>query len=167
MSTHYGFNSDNNTNMEGNLIHRIVVTPAFRKDGRYHCTQGGPKFHSRFQGELICTSVQPLTDSARILKARGVKGAIQMWHENSLFPSMTLQIEIAAGLTIQEGNRGLTLAKYKPLQGRPVGAQATRVPAYFKKASGELTAVQGIESKFTPQIASNATVPVVWLQGQP
>ena len=130
-------------------IHRISITPAFHEDGRYHCTKRGPLFHSRFQGEIICTSVQPLLDSARVLKARGCKGMIEMWHENTPYPSMTMQIEISAGLTIKEGERRPIFAEHKTIQGRPLSDQATGVPAYFKKAAGELTVVQGIESIIT------------------
>lgn len=150
MSTQETFSSEFNSNIESNFIHRIVIAPAFRKDGRRHCIQHGPLFHSRFQGELICTSVQPLLDSARVLKTRGLKGKIEMWHENSPFPSMIRQIEKAAGLTIEEGDRSPTLVKYKTVQGRAVGDRAIGIPAYFKKASGDLTAVQGIDSVVTP-----------------
>lgn len=128
-------------------VHRIIIQPAKLKNGRYDCTQAGQKYVSWFHNEIICTSTQPFYDSARVLKARGYKGAIEMSHHGSNLTSMIQLIEDAARLTIEEGNRSPKVVKYKPLQTAPKSRQATPIPPSLKKPLGELTAVQGIEAR--------------------
>jgi hypothetical protein len=126
-------------------VHRFIVAPSFRKDGRRDWVKAGPKFNSRFQNETICISTRPLLDSARVLKARGYTGHIEMWHEGTDSPCMTLPIDIAAGLTVDEGERVPTFVKWKSFQGPLKIVQATPIALTLKKAAGELTAVQGID----------------------
>lgn len=130
---------------ETDQVHRIIVQPAFRKNGRHHCENAGSRFISRFHDEIICTSTEPLFESARVLKARGFQGTIEMWSHGGTFPSMAMPIEQAAGLTVEEGERSPTLAKYKPFQTAPISRQATPVALGPKKALAALTAVQGID----------------------
>ena len=69
-------------------IHRVIVQPAFRKNGRYDCTKAGQKYVSLFKNEYLCTSTEPFLESARLLKAKGHKGDLEMWHQGSDYPSM-------------------------------------------------------------------------------
>lgn len=137
-------------------VHRIIIQPAFRKNGRHNCENAGPRFVSHFQDEIICTSTEPLLASARILKARGYQGTIEMWHHGSQYPSMALQIDQAAGLTVEEGERSPTFVKYKPFQTAPKSFQARVVALRPKKALVELAAVQGIDFKMAARFSEKS-----------
>jgi hypothetical protein len=137
--------NDNCADSTTKQIHRIMVSPEFRKDGRYGCEKAGQCFISRYEEEIICTSTQPLLDSARILRARGFIGHLEMWHEGMNYACMTMPLGSAAVLTTEEGERIPSFVEYVPFQGPARVGPATTVALTLKKAAGELTAVQGIE----------------------
>lgn len=76
--------------------HVITVTPAVNRPGR---------FEARLDDELLCTSRQPLLDSARILAGRGVDPSttLAMRHAGDDFDSLTATIGVAARLTVEDG----------------------------------------------------------------
>ena len=67
-------------------VHRIIIQPAYRRNGTRDCVETGPRFHSLFNNEIICTSTEPLLDSARALQALGYKGNIEMCVQEVIFP---------------------------------------------------------------------------------
>lgn len=131
-------------------IHRIIIQPAYRMNGTRDCVEAGPRYHSRFKNEIICTSTEPFLDSARLLKAKGYKGNIEMWHSGSDFPSMKAPLEQAAGITVSENERTPTFVKYKSFPTASKVVQATPIALSLGKALNELTAVQGIDFKRGP-----------------
>ena len=131
-------------------VHRIIIQPAFRKNGTRDCVEAGPRYHSLFKNEIICTSTEPFLDSARLLKAKGYKGNIEMWHSGSHFSSMNAPLEQAAGITVSENERTPTFVKYKSFPTASKVVQATLLALSVGKALNELTAVQGIDFKKGP-----------------
>ena len=98
---------------------RIVTTPTLDKEGRHKQSSKGPLFNASFEGQAIVVgSTEPCLDSARILKARGLTGRLEMW--DIVFPYCRLRadIENAAGLTIREGDERPRFVKFKPLPPR-------------------------------------------------
>ena len=113
-------------------VHRIIIKPAYRKNGTMDCVEAGPRYHSLFKNEIICTSTEPFLDSARALQALGYKGNIEMWHSGSDFPSMKATLEHAAGITVSENERTLTFVSYIAFSGKPqfmFAADATEAKA--------------------------------------
>ena len=131
-------------------VHRIIIHPAYRKNGTRDCVEAGPRYHSLFKNEIICTSTEPFLDTARLLQDRGYKGNIEMWHSGSDFPSMNAPLEQAAGISVSENERTPTFVKYKSFPTASKVVQATPIALSVGKALNELTAVQGIDFKRRP-----------------
>ena len=125
-------------------VHRIIIQPAYRRNGSRDCVEAGPRFHSLFNNKIICTSTEPFLDSARLLKAKGYEGNIEMWHSGSDFPSMKATLEQAAGITVSENERTPTFVSYIAFPTATKAIQATPIAPSVEKALYELTAVQGI-----------------------
>jgi hypothetical protein len=64
---------------------------------RYRVTRNGVT--------LIESTKNPEFDSARALLARGIVGQVEVWRHGASFPAMRLDIEKAAKLTIEDGDR--------------------------------------------------------------
>ena len=131
-------------------VHRIIIKPAYRKNGTMDCVEAGPRYHALFKNEIICTSTEPFLDSARALQALGYKGNIEMWHSGSDFPSMKATLEQAAGITVSENERTPTFVSYIAFPTATKAIQATPIAPSVEKALYELTAVQGIDFKRGP-----------------
>lgn len=128
-------------------VHRVYICPASDANGKHRVSNRGPMFEARFEGGLICVSVQPLLDSARVLLARGLCGPLEMWDGVLNYARMRSTIEAAAKLTITEGDRRPRFITYRSFD----GGQSKEVPS-----SDQATPVGG-----DPDIAVPALTHVV------
>ncbi len=100
-------------------VHRIVITPSFDKEGRPRRSSQGPLFNANYGGQVIVTgSTEPCLAGARILKARGLTGRLEMWDTVLPYCRFHTDIDKAAGLTIEEGDGLPRLRKYRVHPGR-------------------------------------------------
>lgn len=99
--------------------------------GRPRYTDRGALYGVTFDGEVIVAApTMPALDAARVLKARGYTGAIELWDADRPYPRMTADIDTAAGITVEEGSKaGLRFRTWKAF---PVGTgrqfSAPRLP---------------------------------------
>jgi hypothetical protein len=93
--------------------------------------QYSPKFEARLGDRLLCVSITPLLDSARILLAEGVDPAtpIAMRHEGADHDALTATVGVAAMLTAAE--RDQDRPRFEPWKGRQNAAvpPSARFPA--------------------------------------
>ncbi|MGE4249052.1 MAG: hypothetical protein AB7F09_06665 [Parvibaculaceae bacterium] len=61
---------------------------------------------------IVNATTEPLFAAARVLMSKGVTGKLQLWDGARPFPRMTGDIERLAGLTVSEGQDGISLRKY-------------------------------------------------------
>jgi hypothetical protein len=95
-------------------VHRIVITPTLNKEGRHKRSSKGPLFGASYEGQVIVIgSTEPCLDGARVLKARGLSGRLEMWDSFLPYCRFHVDIEKAAGLTIEEGDSLPRLRKYR------------------------------------------------------
>lgn len=95
-------------------VHRIVITPSRNIDGNPRHSNRGALYDVTYQGEVIVIgSLQPCLDSARILKAKGLTGRLEMWDTVLPYCRFHTEIDRAAGLTIEEGDSLPRLRKYR------------------------------------------------------
>lgn len=95
-------------------VHRIVITPTLDKDGRPRRSSKGPFFDASYGGQVIVMgATEPCLAAARILKARGITGRLEMWDAVLAYCRFHMDIEKAAGLTIEEGDSLPRLRKYR------------------------------------------------------
>lgn len=94
--------------------HRIIVTPSLDKEGRPRRSSKGPLFDTSYEGQVIVVgSTEPCLDAARILKARGLSGRLEIWDTLLPYCRFHTDIDKAAGLTIEEGDGLPRLRKYR------------------------------------------------------
>jgi hypothetical protein len=119
----------------------IWIEPVLRPDGRpwyvpkgeriaksgllYRTRLGGP------QGEVLCERVfNPVCESCRALKARGIVGPFETRKPDIDYPCMTGDIETAAGLTIKEPDDGvLHFAGWRPFGQNALSRSPILAPA--------------------------------------
>lgn len=95
-------------------VHRIVITPTLDKEGRPKRSSKGPLFNASYEGQVIVVgSTQPCLAAARVLKARGLSGRLEMWDAVLPYCRFHTDIDKAAGLTIEEGDGLPRLRKYR------------------------------------------------------
>lgn len=64
---------------------------------------------------LVKSSKQPLLDSCRVLKARGISGRVEMWDRVTPYYRMSGDIEEFAGLSVNEPDGRIpTFIPYRP-----------------------------------------------------
>ena len=74
---------------------------------------------------IVVSSRQPLLDAARILKAEGATGKLEMWDVVRPYARMSGDIEKLAGLTIEETDRsGLQVRRWRPFKTTVAGPPA-------------------------------------------
>ena len=100
-------------------IHRIIVTPVLRSNGKQHAIRSGVVYTASYLGQVIVMrSTQPALDAARVLHARGLTGLLEMWDEVSAHYRFRIGIAHAAILTIEEGDRRPRFVQFKTFDGR-------------------------------------------------
>jgi hypothetical protein len=68
-----------------------------------------------FRGEVVVTGSRvPECDLARALQAKGFTGYVTLLDADTSTPRMTIKIDQAAKLTVEDGARGLRFVKWKP-----------------------------------------------------
>lgn len=76
----------------------------------------GPRYQVRMNKPdglvLIDATTEPLFDVARALLSRGITGKLQIWDSIRPYWRMQGDIERLAGLTVSEGQDGITLRRY-------------------------------------------------------
>ena len=92
---------------------------------------GRGMFDASWNGEtLVAKSDQPILDSCRALRSRGVTGTLRTRHAGSAHFAMTVEIEVGAGLAAVEGKlRGPRIVKYQPFGGLTSEDSGPRMPA--------------------------------------
>ncbi len=89
-------------------MHKIYITK-----GRVG--QRGLLYDVEYEGDVICrSSLTPLLDACRMLRAGGLAGKIEMWDREGLWPRMTSTIEGAAQLAIADRGSGPIFTKWRP-----------------------------------------------------
>lgn len=95
-------------------VHRIVITPSFDKEGRPRRSSKGSMFDASCEGQVIFIgSTEPCLAAARMLKARGLSGRLEMWDTVLPYCRFHTDIDKAAGLTIEERDGLPRLRKYR------------------------------------------------------
>jgi hypothetical protein len=98
--------------------HRIVITPSLDKENRHRRSSKGPLFDANYEGRLIVIdSAEPCLAAARVLKARGLTGRLEMWDTAVPFCRFNTDIDKAAGLTIEEGDSPPRFREYRVYPG--------------------------------------------------
>ena len=101
--------------------HRIIITPSLDKEGRHRRSSKGPFFDASYEGQIVVIgSTEPCLDAARILKARGLSGRIEIWDRVLPYCRFHADIVKAAGMTVREGDESARLVKFKSLPPRHV-----------------------------------------------
>jgi hypothetical protein len=92
-----------------NAIHRIDIEP-------FGLGQRGQIYRVHYAGiVLVESSRNPEFDACRALLAKGLVGYVEVWRVGSSFSAMRLEIQTAAGLTVEEGDReGLRFVRWRP-----------------------------------------------------
>lgn len=99
-------------------VHRVYITPTLINNAVPRYNSRGPLFDAKYQGRVIVkVSTEPGLDSARVLKAMGLTGLLEVWDEVLLYWRFRLEIDKAAGLTIQEGEGRPIYRKFKSFAG--------------------------------------------------
>jgi hypothetical protein len=83
----------------------------------HEVTSMGLRYEALFNGQRICVSRTPLFSAARLLHGAGLPDhvVLTMRHEKSLFPSMSMTVGVAAGLTVRETPKdGPFIVAYNP-----------------------------------------------------
>ncbi len=94
--------------------HRIVIAPSLDKEGRHKRSSKGPLFDASYEGQIIVMgTTEPCLDAARVLKARGLSGRLEVWDTVLPYCRFHTDIDKAAGLTIEEGDGLPRLRKYR------------------------------------------------------
>lgn len=100
-------------------IPRIYISPTLNSNGMPRYNSQGPLYDAKYQGRVIVKgSREPGHDSARVLKALSVTGLLEVWDEVLPYCRFRLDIDEAAGLTIQEGEGRPLYRKFKSFAGR-------------------------------------------------
>ena len=100
-------------------VHRIFITPTPGKVFLHQCSQKGPLFDVTYDGQVIVIgSTEPCLAAARVLKARGLSGRLELWDAVLPYCRFHTDIDKAAGLTIEEGDSLPRLRKVPILPGR-------------------------------------------------
>ena len=95
-------------------VHRIFITPTLKKDGRHKGSSKGPLFNASYEGQVIVVgSTEPCLYAARILKAKGLTGRLEMWDTVLPYCRFHTDIDKVAGLTVREGDELPRLVKFK------------------------------------------------------
>ena len=95
-------------------VHRIVIVPSRNIDGNPRHSSRGALYDLTYQGEVIVIgSFQPCLDAARILKAIGLFGRLEMWDTVLPYCRFHADIDKAAGLTVREGDEPPRLVKFE------------------------------------------------------
>jgi hypothetical protein len=98
---------------------RIIIAPSLDKDGSHKRSSKGPLFDASYEGQVIVEgSTEPCLAAARVLKARGLTGRLEMWDAVLPYCRFHADIDTAAGLTIEEGDSLPRLRKYRAHLGR-------------------------------------------------
>jgi hypothetical protein len=95
----------------------LTVAPALNPDGIHASSNRGQLFDGTVAGrEVVTRSTQPLLDGARALLAEGIdpRTRIAMCHAGSDTDAVRSTVGIAAGLTIEEGERPPIFRPWKP-----------------------------------------------------
>lgn len=96
--------------------------------------QRGPLYQVRLgepDGPVIAKStIQPLYDGSRALKAKGITGAVEMWDVKTPYARMRGDIESLAPWTITEKDKHFKLVRWMPF------AEARGVLGVAKSESG-------------------------------
>jgi hypothetical protein len=96
------------------MAHRIVITPTLDKEGRHKRSSKGSLFDTNYEGQAIAVgSTEPCLDAARILKARGLSGRLEMWDTVLPYCRFHTDIDKSAALTIEEGDSLPRLRMYR------------------------------------------------------
>ena len=132
------------------MIHRIVITPSSDSNKAPRHNSRGALYDVSYNGIIIVTaSTEPCLAAARVLKARGLKGRIEMWDNVLPYCRVHTDIEKAAGLTIEEGERQPRLRRYVSRGGG--------MAKYGDFASGSIPVAQTGESRPTDSPARPQT----------
>jgi hypothetical protein len=102
-------------------VHRIYISPTLINNTVPRYNSRGPLFDAKYQGRVIVVgSTEPGLDSARVLKGMGLTGRLEVWDHVLPYWRFRLEIDKAAGLTIQEGEGRPIYRKFKPFAGHTV-----------------------------------------------
>lgn len=75
----------------------------------------GPMYCVEHDGEVLVASTPvPFFDGARALAEKGLTGNFEMWDRERPYPRMKGLIEVAAKLTVNEGEKRPTIVKWTP-----------------------------------------------------
>ena len=98
--------------------YRVFITPTLNKEGRPRRSSKGSMFDASHEGQVIVVgSTEPCLAAARVLKARGLSGRLEMWDTVLPYCRFHTDIDKAAGLTIEEGDGLPRLRKYRAYPG--------------------------------------------------
>ncbi len=97
------------------LTARLTATPPTKEgSARKHCYH----YDVEVDGEVLVTnSWDPEHDLARVLLTRGIVGQVKMLDGKTGKHRTTVNIEKAAKYSVYDGDKGLTLVKFKPWTG--------------------------------------------------
>lgn len=99
-------------------VHRIYISPTLNSNGLARHNSQEPLYDAKYQGGVIVKgSREPGHDSARVLKAMGHTGTIEVWDEVLPYWRFRLEIDKSAELTIQEGEGRPIHRKFKSFTG--------------------------------------------------
>ena len=116
------------------MSHTIIITPALDSDNKPRHNSRGPLFDVSYHGQIIVTaSTEPCLDGARALRAMGITGKLEMWDDVLPYVRLTADIDKAAKVTVEEGDRLPRLRTYRAYRGGDaqdgdLGAGATIAP---------------------------------------
>jgi hypothetical protein len=110
---------------------RVWIELLRHADGRARYSDRGQLYRTRLDGphgEVLCQqTVSPVCPSCRALLALGITGPFETWREGVPYACMRGDIEITAGLTVKEPDRGaIAFARWNAFPSFPVEARARK-----------------------------------------
>lgn len=91
---------------------RIDIYPIMKPNGVHKAIHYGELYCVKLGDETIIESThEPFYNGARVLASRGITGEMAMWASGK--ERMTGNIPPCAEISVQDGERGLVLVKYR------------------------------------------------------
>lgn len=116
------------------MTHRIVITPSRDSDNNPRHNGRGALYDVTYEGRVIVTNAtEPCLAACRALREMGITGKLEMWDDILPYVRLTADIDKAAKLTVEEGDRLPRLRTYRAYRGGDaqdgdLGAGATIAP---------------------------------------
>lgn len=130
------------------MTHRILITPSRDSNKAPRHNSRGALYDVSYEGHVIVTdSTEPCLAACRALKAMGITGRLEMWDDVLPYVRLTADIDKAASLTVEEGDRLPRLRTYRSYRGGDAQDGDLVAGGYLTPLNAEMPS---LEAEFEP-----------------